>query len=257
MARIEILGTSIDNLTLEEVLDRIGECIEKRESLFAVTPNVDHLMKLRKDPELRSIYRSADLVLADGVPLLWASRLLGAPLRERINGTDLFERLCEAAAERHYSVYLLGGNPGTAERSADTLSRRNPRLRVAGWHCPSVGFESSTSACKQVCEQIQRAHADILFVALGAPKQEKWIHKHVRATGVTFAIGIGISFSLVSGEMRRAPRCMQRLGFEWLWRLCTEPRRLWKRYLVDDMPFIALIGWEWLRRASGHRSTTA
>lgn len=248
MGHVEILGTDIDNLTMHEVLNRIVTSVETRTFSFAVTPNVDHLMKLRKDHVLRSIYKRANLVLPDGVPLLWASKLLRTPLKERINGTDLLVRLCEVAAERGYSVYFLGGNPGTAATAATVLSNQSPGLRVAGWSCPIYGFENDPVACEEIRERIVSAKPDILFVGLGAPKQEKWIHKYARETGVCFAVGIGISFSLVCGELMRAPKWMQSHGFEWLWRLCVEPKRLWKRYLLDDMPFISLVMFELIRR---------
>lgn len=254
MRQVELLGVTIDNVTINEALTEIIQCIRTSTFSYAVTPNVDHVMKLQKDEGLREVYSKARLVLADGVPLLWASALLGTPLKERVNGTDLFERLCEVAAEREYAVYLLGGNPGTAEAAARILKQRHQGLRIAGFDCPEYGFEKSLTACKLVQERISLAKADILFVGLGAPKQEKWIYDFGRGSGVAFAVGIGISFSLVAGEIPRAPKWMQRAGFEWLWRLGAEPRRLWKRYIVDDMPFAALIGREWIRLLLSRRA---
>jgi N-acetylglucosaminyldiphosphoundecaprenol N-acetyl-beta-D-mannosaminyltransferase len=247
MGHIELLGIKIDSLTMNETIDQIIRWIEKGDFSYAVTPNVDHMMKLQRDKSLREIYSKARLVLADGVPLVWASAILGKPLKERVNGTDLFERLCEVAADRGYAVYLMGGNPGAAEAAAQVLKQRHQGLRIAGCDCPEYGFETSPNACKIVQERIALAKADILFVGLGAPKQERWIYKFGRESGVAFAVGIGISFSLVGGEIKRAPKWMQRAGFEWLWRLGAEPRRLWKRYILEDMPFVALIGREWMR----------
>lgn len=246
--RVELLGTNIDNLSMNEAIDCVVESIDTETFSFAVTPNVDHLMKLRTNERMQAAYRKANLVLADGVPLLWASAILGTPLKERVNGTDLFERLCEAAAVRGYGVYLLGGNPGAAAAAARVLSIRNPGLRVAGSFCPEFGFESDPSICEEICKHIKLSKARILFVGLGAPKQEEWIEKYARATGVHFAVGIGISFSLVSGEVRRAPRVLQRAGFEWFWRLCVEPQRLWRRYLFEDMPFILIVACQWIRK---------
>lgn len=247
MSRVKILGLEIDNLTMAESLDSVSTLIESRNFGFAVTPNVDHVMKLRRDANLRAIYRQAQFVFADGVPLLWASAILGSPLKERVNGTDLFERLCAVAADRDYSVYFLGGNPGSAAAAARALTQRHPRLHCAGCWCPEPGFEKDPGATKAIQERIAASKADILFVALGAPKQEDWIYRFARQTGVAFAIGIGISFSLVCGEQKRAPKWFQRHGFEWLWRLGIEPGRLWKRYLLEDMPFIGLVGREWAR----------
>jgi N-acetylglucosaminyldiphosphoundecaprenol N-acetyl-beta-D-mannosaminyltransferase len=255
--RVEFVGVRCDNLTMSEALTRIDECIGAGCFSYAVTPNVDHVMKLQQDGSLRSIYRDAHFVLPDGVPLLWASAILGTPLKERVNGTDLLEGLCQIAAKKDYSVYFLGGSRGTAEKAATILAQRYPGLRVAGWHCPELGFEKKAAECEALKNRIATAHPDILFVALGAPKQEEWIHQYGAATGAAFAVGIGISFSLIAGEIRRAPRWMQRRGLEWFWRLCSEPRRLWKRYLLDDLPFIRLVAREYLARHSLAKSSPA
>jgi N-acetylglucosaminyldiphosphoundecaprenol N-acetyl-beta-D-mannosaminyltransferase len=239
--RVDVLGVAIDNLSMPDVLERIGEFVEEGRFTYAVTPNVDHLVKLRRDVRFRQIYAKADLVVADGVPLLWASRMLGAPLKERINGTDLFELTCELAARRGYSVYLLGGSPGAAQSACERLREKHPDLKIAGWCCPPHGFHEDEAQNESIRKDILRTGANILFVGLGAPKQENWMHSYAKRTGVAFAIGVGVSFSFVSGEIARAPVWMQRHGFEWLWRLINEPRRLWKRYLIDDIAFLGLL----------------
>jgi N-acetylglucosaminyldiphosphoundecaprenol N-acetyl-beta-D-mannosaminyltransferase len=239
--RVSVLGISIDNCSMREALDKIETLVDKRQFSYAVTPNVDHILKVRNDPDFREVYEKADLVVTDGVPLLWASRMLGTPLPERINGTDLFERTCELAAQRGYSVYLLGGNPGTARNACKRLSARLPELRIAGWECPPYGFGGDVSENLKVQARIRESGADILFVGLGAPKQEEWIFTYGKGAGVAFAVGVGVSFSFVGGDIRRAPLWMQHGGLEWLWRLLKEPGRLWKRYLVDDVAFFHLL----------------
>jgi N-acetylglucosaminyldiphosphoundecaprenol N-acetyl-beta-D-mannosaminyltransferase len=253
MTRISLIGAEIDNVSMDEVLTRIVEFVEARRFSYAVTPNVDHIMQLRTDPELRAVYAQADLVLADGVPLVWASRMLGTPLKERVNGTDLFERMCEVAARRGYSIFLLGGSPGAALSAANCLKGRYPELKIAGCSCPSLGFHADPAQNRAIQTQIRESGADILFVGLGAPKQEKWIYKYAGESGVAFAVGIGISFSFVAGEIRRAPLWIQRHGLEWFWRLMAEPRRLWKRYLLDDVPFISLVLWKFLQPTATHK----
>ncbi len=238
---VRILDQTIDNVTIGDVLLRVEAHISSDRFAYCVTPNVDHIMKLRRDPEFRAIYDGADLRVPDGVPLLWAARLLGTPLRARVNGTDLFERLCAHAADHGWSVFLLGGAGDTAEQAAATLARRHPSLRVAGTHSPRMGFEHDPAACKRICDAVRASGADILFVGLGAPKQERWIFEHGAGCGVHFAVGVGVSFSFVAGAIPRAPLWMQRGGLEWLWRLTQEPDRLWKRYLVDDLPFLWLV----------------
>jgi N-acetylglucosaminyldiphosphoundecaprenol N-acetyl-beta-D-mannosaminyltransferase len=241
MSRVNILGLPIDNCTMHEALQKIVGYVEGHQFSFAATPNVDFVIKARKDPVLRDLYEKANLVVADGVPLLWASRMLGTPLQERINGTDLFERTCELAAERGYSVYLLGGNPGAARNACKKLVARLPELRIAGWECPPYGFGGDVDENLKVQARIRESGAQILFLGFGTPKQEKWISAYGREAGISFAVGVGISFSFVGGEIKRAPRWMQHGGLEWLWRLLKEPKRLWKRYLVEDIPFFYLL----------------
>jgi N-acetylglucosaminyldiphosphoundecaprenol N-acetyl-beta-D-mannosaminyltransferase len=235
---VHIMDTWVDRVTMEGAVAHIEALIESVEFSYTVTPNVDHLVKLRTDPHFRAAYATADLAVPDGVPLLWASRLIGSPLPERVNGTDLVERLSEMAARNRYSVYLMGGSPQTASAAADILRLRYPGLKVAGYSCPPVGFDRHPSTNDPVVEAIADSGADILFVALGAPKQEKWIMEHADRTGVSHAIGIGGSFALISGHIHRAPDWAQRRGLEWAWRLAHEPKRLWRRYLVDDLPFM-------------------
>ena len=240
MDRVNLLGVSIDNCNMQEVMDRIGEAVEGRQFLYAVNPNIDHIIKLRSDPEFLNVYQNADLVVTDGVPLLWASHVFGAPLQERINGTDLFELACELAAQRGYSIYLLGGNPGAAKNACTKLAARFPGLKIAGWECHPYDFGGDVSENLEAQARIRKSGADILFVGLGAPKQEKWIFDYGRGTGVAFAIGVGGSFSVVAGEIRRAPLWMQHSGLEWLWRVLQEPRRLWRRYLTEGVAFFCL-----------------
>ncbi len=226
---------------MDETLAAIGEIVERRRFAYAVTPNVDHVVKHRKSAQFRELYKKASLVVADGVPLLWAARLLGTPLKARINGTDLFERTCQFAAERGYSVFLLGGSPGAATSAREKLTQRHPALKFAGSVCPPFGFYKNEDQNKAIQETIRASRADILFVGLGAPQQEQWMCDYGEGSGVAFAIGVGVSFSFVGGLIPRAPVWMQRNGLEWLWRLGKEPRRLWRRYLLEDLPFFGML----------------
>ncbi len=238
---IDILGVRITNVSLEEAVNCIEELSKNKTFSYTVTPNVDVIVKLQRDILFRRIYQEADLVVADGVPLLWAARFLGTPLKGRVNGTDLFERLVARAAKTGATVFLLGGEEGSAEQAADRLRKRHPDLQIAGWYCPPFGFEYDTEENGKILRLIGDAQPTYLFVGLGSPKQEKWITEHAVATCVRHAIGIGVSFSFVAGTIRRAPYWMQRSGLEWLWRLGAEPRRLWHRYLVDDPRFFWLV----------------
>ena len=206
-----------------------------------VTPNAHHIALLESDISLRDAYAHAELVVADGASLLLASRLLGEKLRERIAGVDLFEQLCGQAAARGLSVFFLGGRPGSAERAVEKLRRQFPALAVVGICCPPLGFEHDEQELSAIADAVRAARPDLLFVALGAPKQEAWMHQHGRRLGVPVLIGVGGSFEIVGGLVRRAPRFLQRLGCEWLYRLLREPRRLWKRYLFGNARFLWII----------------
>ncbi|UCE58136.1 MAG: WecB/TagA/CpsF family glycosyltransferase [Phycisphaerales bacterium] len=249
LRRIEIAGIPFDVVNFQETLDLIIGLAKGGRTSYVVTPNVDHVVRTYRAPELRSLYTSADLVVADGTPLIWASRLLGKPLPERVAGSDLFPALCAKAADNDLSVFLLGGAPGTADQAAAILQQRHPRLKVAGTYCPPFGFEEDADESARILSRIKEAKPAILFVGLGSPKQERWIVANREACGAKVSIGVGISFSFVCGHVHRAPRWMQRLGFEWLHRLLQEPRRLWRRYLVDDTLFFALVVKQFFRRA--------
>lgn len=206
-----------------------------------VTPNAQHIVLLESDASLREAYANADLVVADGAALLFAARLLGEKLRERVTGIDLFERLCGHAAKLGLRVFLLGGCPGSAERAAERLRQQFPPLCVAGICCPPLGFEHDEQGLQAIADAIRATRPDLLFVALGAPKQEVWMHQHGRQLGVPVLIGVGGSFEIVGGLLPRAPRLLQRLGCEWFYRLLCEPRRLWKRYLIGNVRFLSII----------------
>ena len=242
---MDLFGVSIQNLTLNGVLARVREHLAQAGNHYVVTLNVDHVVRLQKDTEFRQAYRNASLVVPDGMPILWASRLLGTPLKERITGSDLVPRVCRLAAEEGRSVYFLGGSEGVAQRAAENLRAALPALRVAGYQSPPFGFESDASANQRVIEGINRAKPSILFVALGAPKQEKWIARHIPQLEIQVVFCIGSALDYPAAVARRAPAWMQRNGLEWLWRLLHEPARLGRRYLVEDLAFLGILLKEW------------
>jgi N-acetylglucosaminyldiphosphoundecaprenol N-acetyl-beta-D-mannosaminyltransferase len=206
---------------------------------WIATVNLDHMWRLRRCPEFAAAYRETTVIVADGMPLVWASRLQGTPLPERVAGSDLIFSLSKAAGEHGRRVFLLGGNPGTAAAAAERLRAAYPNLTVAGTCCPELGFEKDPARMQQLREQLVQAAPDIVYVALGAPKQELFIRSMRAALPGAWWIGVGISFSFVAGEIRRAPRWLQRIGLEWVHRLRQEPRRLWNRYLWHGPPFAA------------------
>lgn len=234
---IAILDTRIDNLTMAEVLERVEGIIKRAIPGQIITANVDQLVKNRKQPLMQLLYRAAVLVVPDGMPLLWAARFLKTPLQERINGTDLMERICGLAARKGLPIFLLGGPQGTADQTARALVERFPGLRVSGSYFPFFGFETQPAENEKIRGLLRDKKPAILFVSLGYPKGVKWIEQNQAACGVPLAVEVGSSFRYIAGQMQRAPHWMQKKGLEWLWRLVHEPRRLWKRYLLTDLPF--------------------
>ena len=241
MQIINICGINIHNVSFNETLDVIDGLIKARKPVSVVTPNIDHIIKLHKDEVFRKTYERASLVLADGMPILWAAKFLGTPLKEKVSGSDLFPKVCEMAAKQGWRLFFMGGREGAARKSAEILNRRYPDLMVIGTYCPPFGFEKDPVENEKIVGIIRASKPDIVFVGLGAPKQEKWIDKYKDAYGAPVSIGIGVSFDFVAGMVKRAPGWMQRVGLEWSWRLMMEPGRLWKRYLVDDMQFFWLV----------------
>ena len=238
----------LDALVFEQAVDQLMQLARGERNAYAVTANVDHIVRFVGSPEVRALYTEADLVLADGMPVVWASRALGTPLPERVAGSDLFPAMCARAADLGLSVFFLGGSPGSADRAAHVLQERHPSLRIAGICCPPYGFEDDPAEAQRVVQTVHDAHPDILFVGLGSPKQERWIVAHREIAGAKLSIGVGISFSFLCGDVARAPRWMRRVGLEWLHRFAQEPRRLWKRYLVRDPIFAWLVLRALLRR---------
>ena len=240
--RINICGVEIDRYNFDQVLERIvNHAVAGRSPEYVVTPNAMHILSLQTDPPFRKIYRQAFLVVPDGVSLLWSAKFLNTPLNGRVNGTDLFEQLCAAAAEKGLKVFLLGGREGAADAAREILEARHPDLKIVGTHCPPYGFESQPAALALINAKIQAANPDLLFVGLGAPKQEKWIAANYQELAVPISVGIGVSFELVANMVSRAPIWMQKTGLEWLFRLIVEPGRLWKRYLIGNPLFVLLV----------------
>lgn len=247
MARVCLDQVQLDAVTMDDVVHRIALILREQRlnSIHVATVNAQFLQIARLNKRFARILRNADLSVADGLPLVWASRLLRQPLPGRVNGTDLMVRLCESAASNGNTVYFLGGRPGAAEGAAQRLLKNYPSLRIAGIDCPPMGFMDDRELDSASSARIQRVAPDFLFVGLGAPKQEYWIDEH-RSLCTGVMVGIGGSFELLAGLTKRAPQAFQRAGLEWFWRLAMEPRRLWRRYLFGNTLFVLLILRQWI-----------
>ncbi len=233
------MGMEIDHVTEHQVVSAIGESLSNGRGGWVITPNLEHLRRFHKEEALQRYFEQADLVLADGMPLVWASRLKGTPLPARVAGSDLIWSVSMEAARRGRSVFVLGGTRQAGWEAARRLQERCPGLRIAGMVYPPHGFESDPQAMDQIVEALEAVKPDIVFVGLGFPKQERVIAFLRERFPQTWFLGIGISIGFVGGQVARAPVWMQRMGLEWLHRLAQEPRRLARRYLLHGLPFAA------------------
>lgn len=240
MQRIKFMNTEIDNLTMSETLEAIDLLIQQNRNAYVVTPNADHIVQLERGGELCDVYKNADLILADGKPLLWISKWYGTPIKEKISGSDLFPKLCEMASEKGYTMFFLGAAEGVAAKAAENLMQRYAELKVVGTYSPPLGFEQNTEEMNKIEEIIKEANPHILIVGLGCPKQELFIFHNREKLGVPISLGLGASLDFEAGNIKRAPKWMSEHGLEWLYRFFKEPKRMFKRYFIDDMKIFRL-----------------
>ena len=239
--RVPITNVWFDNLTRAEAVAKIVDfALSTDRPHYVCTGNLDHLAKLDRDPGFVDAYREADLVLADGAPVLWLSRLSSPdlPLKERVAGSDLVWDIAEASEKFGLRMFFLGGQPGAANGAIDAILDRFPRAVVCGSYCPPLETFDSPDEQAEIIDRIRSAKPNVLFVALGAPKQEKWIRKSLWDAEVPVSIGIGGALEMAAGKVRRAPLWMQRSGMEWAYRFLQEPGRLFRRYFLIDVPFL-------------------
>jgi exopolysaccharide biosynthesis WecB/TagA/CpsF family protein len=238
MQNVEILNVSIHNLSKAELLERLNSF-----GGFVVTPNVDHLMQFRKDPQLRAIYHQADYRVCDSKIIQFASQFLGNPIQEKISGSDLLPAFYNHNKDNdNVKIFLLGAQEGIANQAQENINQKVGRAMVVDVYSPPFGFETDEKECRSIIERINQSGATVLAVGLGAPKQEKWIAKYKsQLPKVRVFLAVGASIDFEAGHKPRAPQWMSEVGLEWFYRLMCEPTRLWKRYLVDGLPFFGLI----------------
>ena len=254
-ATVQMFGIKIDRLNRPEAVQRVAGWLENedRTCRYVVTPNVDHLVKLDGSEDFRDAYAGAAMVLADGKPVIAASKFLKAPLPETVPGSDLVPWLFDHVGKvwlRPLTVYLLGAAPGVAELAAEKIHARWTNVLVVGVFSPPLGFEKTPEACAAICERIAQSNAELLVIGLGAPKQELWIRRHANVLPIKVALCVGATIDFLAGEKKRAPKWVQSLGLEWLHRMLSEPKRLAGRYAHDATVFPRLLFREWKRRRS-------
>lgn len=249
--RVELAGTLIDQIDFAGALDRMASFLDSPFCHQVVTVNLDFLSIAAREPAFRDAINRSDLAVADGMPLVWASRMKGQPLPERITGNELVGECCRIAADTGRGIFLLGAAQGVAETAGRGLRDRYPGLRIAGTYSPPYGPLTSEDN-QRIIETINATKPSFLFVALGAPRQDLWIQQHLHLLDTHVAMGVGCVLDLLAGSIRRAPQWMQRLGMEWSYRLAQEPQRLWRRYIVDDLPMLGQLVGEAIREPT-HR----
>jgi N-acetylglucosaminyldiphosphoundecaprenol N-acetyl-beta-D-mannosaminyltransferase len=253
---ISLFGIEIDQASMADAVEIMLRWMDDERSgcRYVVTPNVDHILQLQDNPRLRQAYVGASLVIADGWPLVAFARLCKTPLPERVPGSDLVPQLFAAAKpNRPLRTFLLGAGPGVAERAAELIEQKWPNVIVVGVHSPPLGFEHDARQCDEILQRVANAAPDLLVVGFGAPKQEIWLHTYQERLSVRAAIAAGATIDFLAGEQSRAPRWVQRICMEWLYRIGTDPRRLALRYLRDAWRFPQIAAREWLQLSRNRR----
>lgn len=245
--RIVFFGLNLDILTFDETVERISKFIEDKKQVQHVDVNVAKLVFAQEDEQLRNIINSSISVSVDGAGVVLGAKILGKKIPERVAGIDLMESLVELSANKGYSVYFFGAEENVVKKVVDTYMEKYPKLKVAGY---KNGYFSQDEEEKLVSE-IRDASANILFAAMGVPKQEIFLNKHIENLGVNFAMGVGGSFDVVAGKVKRAPKWLQKISSEWIYRLIQEPKRMWKRYAVTNSVFLLMLLQELLKQKLG------
>lgn len=238
--RVRFMNTYIDNITMDEAIGYIEECIVTRKYSHVITPNVDQIVRIEYDEKFREICNHAELLLVDGHPLMWLGKIYGMPFKEKICGSDLVPQLCKVAADKGHSIFLLGAAPGVAQIAAEKLQTSYPGLKVAGTYSPPIGFENNKEELENINRILLNSGADMLFVGMGVPKQDIFIYENMESYKIPVSFSIGGTIDFIAGRQKRAPKWVNMIGMEWFYRFIHNPRRMFRRYFVDDMKIFRL-----------------
>ena len=241
MNRQTFLNTYIDNLTMDEAIDNIFKYIDENKKAYVVAINVDVVMKIENDEYLKKVVNNANMILADGKPLIWISKYYKKPIKEKISGSDLVPKICEIASKKNYRIFILGGMDGVANQAKEKLEEKYNGINIVGTYAPRLNFEKDEKELEKINKLIKKASPDLLIVCLGCPKQEKWIYENIDKYDAKVSICAGATVDFLAGNVKRAPKWMSNHGLEWFYRFLQEPKRLFKRYFVDDVKIIKLI----------------
>lgn len=238
--KIPFMGIHIDNMDAKEIVAHVSKCIERKEPVQIVGVNVDQIVRVNKSSLSARIFQEAELVFIDGKPIKWMCTLLGRPAKERITGPDLMELICEKGAPNNLRIFLLGAAEGVAKRCGEVLEKKYPGIVIAGSYSPPFGFEKDKEELNRINKMLKDSQSDILFVGMGSPKQDIFIYENKNIYDIPVSFSMGAAIDFIAGNVKRAPRWMVNCGLEWTHRIAQNPKRLWRRYLVDDMAIIPM-----------------
>lgn len=236
-----LLNTFVNNMDMEETIQTIDSFIQQKKRSYIVAINVDVVIKIEQDAYLKRITDQADMVLVDGKPLIWISKLHKRPVKAKISGSDLVPKLCEKAAEKGYTIFIIGGKDGIAEQAKRELEKQLSGIKIVGTYAPPYGFEKDKNELDKINQMISDVHPDLLIGCFGCPKQEKWIYENYKKYDATVSVCAGATVDFLAGNIRRAPGWMSDHGLEWFYRFTQEPKRMFKRYFVDDIKIVSLM----------------
>ena len=241
MEKQALLNTYVNNVDMSETICAIEEMIASKNKSYIVAINVDVVMKIENDSYLKKIVDDADMVLVDGKPLVWISKLHKRPVKAKISGSDLVPELCKVAQKKKYTIFIIGGKDGIAEKAKANLEKKLPDIEIVGVYAPPFGFEKNQDELDRINAMISDVHPYLLIACFGCPKQEKWIYENIDKYDAKVTICAGATVDFLAGNVKRAPRWMSDHGLEWFYRLLQEPKRMFKRYLIDDVKILRLV----------------
>lgn len=238
--RVKFMNIFVDDVTLEEALGHIEKCVKERKIGHVITLNTDQIVRIERDDFFKKICENCELLLVDGHPLMKIANKYKMPFKEKICGSDLVPVLCELAANKGYSVFFLGAAPGVAAKAAENLVAKYPELKIAGTYSPPVGFEKDEAEIEKINTMLKESQADLLFVGMGVPKQDIFIYENMDKYQIPMSFSIGAAIDFIAGVQKRAPKWMRKIGMEWFYRFLCNPKRMFRRYFIDDVKIFKL-----------------
>lgn len=235
------LNTYVNNLSMKDCLETIDSLVSQDKKSYIVAVNVDVIVKIEDDPYLKKIIDNAELVLVDGKPLQWIAKYQGNHIKEKISGSDLVPLLLKQASDKGQSVFIIGGKDGIAQKAKSNIEKSNPKIKIVGTYAPPLGFEKDQKELDKINVMISDCHPDILIACFGCPKQEKWIYENYLKYEAKLSVCAGATVDFLAGNVKRAPKWISNIGFEWFYRFLQEPKRLFRRYFVDDVRILKLV----------------